>query len=194
MIHRVFQRLAMLMAILGGVVLTALILLTCVSILGRSGNTILHLDWLEALAPSLTQRLLATGIAPVPGDIELTEAGMAFVIFAFLPICQITGAHAVVDIFTSRLGVTANRALAFLWEVVFAAALVLVAWKLQEGMAGKMRYGETSFILQFPIWWAYAASFAGALVAAAVGIYAAVMRGVELATGRSRLAAEETGA
>ncbi|OWU86817.1 C4-dicarboxylate ABC transporter permease [Oceanicola sp. 22II-s10i] len=192
--HDLFRWLARAMAILGGVVLTALILLTCVSILGRSGNTILHFDWLEQLAPALTARLLEAGIAPVPGDIEVTEAGMAFVIFAFLPICQITGAHAVVDIFTSQLGVRANRALAFLWEALFAVALVVIAWKLQEGMAGKMRYGETTFILQFPVWWSYAASLAGACVAAVVGIYVAVMRGVELMTGRAVLADGGSGA
>ena len=33
-------------------------------------------------------------------DYELVEAGVAFAIFAFIPLCQIYGSHATVDIFT----------------------------------------------------------------------------------------------
>jgi len=55
------------MAILGGLVLSALILVICVSIVGRT-----------------------IGIGPINGDYELVEAGIAFSIFAFLPLTQIT--------------------------------------------------------------------------------------------------------
>lgn len=182
-----FVFLARTMAVLGGLVLTAMMLLTCVSVLGRGGNTFLHWDAFEALAPALSESLLATGIGPVSGDFELVEAGMAFAIFAFLPLAQITAAHATVDIFTSTLPRRVNKALVAFWEVVFALALIVIAWKLYDGMTSKMRYGETTFILQFPIWWAFAASFAGACVAALVGAYVAVIRVVELATNRDIL-------
>ena len=69
-------------------------------------------------------------------------------------------------------------------EIVFAAVLVLIAWRLYEGMSSKMRYGETTFLLQFPIWWAYAASFAGSLVGAIVGVYMGCVRTYEFFTGR----------
>ena len=87
-----------------------------------------------------------------------------------------------------------NRVLSALWEVLFAVALVVIAWRLYEGMASKMRYGETTFILQFPIWWAYGASFAAAGVAALVGLYTAAVRVMELATGRTILVTGEAGA
>jgi len=189
-----FLILARAMAVLGGVVLTAIMLLTCISVLGRGGNTFLHWDAFEAMAPALSARLLATGIGPVGGDFELVEAGMAFCIFAFLPLAQVSGAHATVDIFTAYLPERVNRALMALWEVIFAVALVVIAWRLYEGMASKMRYGETTFILQFPIWWAYGASFAAACVAALVGVWCAVARVMELATGRAILGAKEAGA
>lgn len=189
-----FLFLARAMAVLGGVVLTAIMLLTCISVLGRGGNTFLHWDAFEALAPALSARLLASGIGPVGGDFELVEAGMAFTIFAFLPLAQITGAHASVDIFTAYLPERVNRALSALWEVLFAVALVVIAWRLYEGMASKMRYGETTFILQFPIWWAYGASFAASCVAALVGIYTAAARLMELITGRTILVTGEAGA
>ena len=168
--------LARAMALLGGLVLVALILLTCISVLGRGGNTFGHSDYLTTIAPGLADALIATGIGPVTGDYELVEAGIAFAIFAFLPWCQLTNGHATVDIFTSFLSERINRAIRSFWEVVFALILILLAWRLFEGMQGKIRNGETTFLLQFPIWWAYAASFVASAIAAIVGVYVAVRR------------------
>jgi TRAP-type C4-dicarboxylate transport system permease small subunit len=182
--HRLMNGLARFMALLGGVVLTALIVLTCVSVLGRGINTFLHSGLGEALLGGMTKTLLDTGVGPILGDFELVEAGIAFAIFAFLPFCQITNGHATVDIFTSRLGVTPNRFIQMVVEILFAAVLILIAWRLYEGMISKMRYNETTFLIQFPIWWAYAASLAAAVVAALAGVYMAVVRTVEFFTGR----------
>ncbi len=182
--HRFMNGLARYMALLGGIVLTALILLTCVSVLGRGINTFLHSGFGEALLGGATKTLLDTGVGPILGDFELVEAGIAFAIFAFLPFCQITNGHATVDIFTSRLGVTANKFIQMVVEIVFALVLILIAWRLYDGMLSKMRYNETTFLIQFPIWWAYAASLVAAVVASAVGVYMAVVRTVEFFTGR----------
>jgi len=179
--------LARLMAVVGGVVLSLLILLTCVSVLGRSINTILHMPWVENLLGGFTQTLLDTSVGPVTGDFELVEAGIAFAIFAFLPLCQITGGHASVDIFTSKLSPQINRVIQLAGEVLFAFAMVLIAWKLYDGMLGKMRYNETTFLLQFPVWWAYALSLFGAVLASIVAIYVAGVRLVETFTGRTIL-------
>ncbi len=178
------MRLARGMAALGGMVLTALILLTCASILGRLLNTLFHGAFMQNLAPGFSTWMLDMGVGPVNGDFELVEAGVAFAIFAFLPLCQITAGHASVDIFTNFLPERANAFLRMLVEIAFAAVLVLISWRLYDGMIAKMRYGETSFLLQFPVWWAYAASFFGSVVAAVVGVYMAVVRIVEFFTGR----------
>ncbi|MBR9764035.1 MAG: TRAP transporter small permease [Rhodobacteraceae bacterium] len=172
------------MAILGGLVLTVLVLLTVVSVTGRALNGLLHTNWVETLAGGLATRLLDAGLGPITGDFELVEAGIAFTIFAFLPLAQITGAHATVDIFTTALPESVNRFLTAFWEVLFAAALVVIAWRLYEGMQGKMRYNETTFLLQFPVWWAFAASFAAACVAAVVASFTALARIGELVSGR----------
>ncbi|MCB1312573.1 MAG: TRAP transporter small permease [Sedimentitalea sp.] len=177
-------RMSRFMAVLGGLVLTALILLTCASILGRLLNTLFHGAFMQGLAPGFSTWILATGVGPVNGDYELVEAGVAFAIFAFLPLCQITAGHASVDIFTNFLPERANAFLRMLVEIAFAAVLVLIAWRLYDGMIAKMRYGETSFLLQFPVWWAYAASLFGSVVAALVGVYMAAVRTVEFFTGR----------
>ena len=162
--HTAMLRLAQGMAVLGGSVLTLLILMTCLSILGRE-----------------------LGIGPIPGDFEMVESGVAFAIFAFIPLCQITAGHATVDVFADRFPVGLSRVMRALTEVVFAAVLVLIAWRLGAGTLSKLNVGETSFILQFPIWWAFGASFAGSVVAAFVAVYVAGVRIAEAASGRAIL-------
>ena len=185
--HRIMKNFANFMAIVGGVVLTALIVLVCISVAGRSLNGLLH-GPIEAIAPGLSGALLDLGVGPVNGDFELVEAGVAFAIFSFLPLCQVTASHASVDIFTKALPRRVNMFLGMVIEIVFAIVLVVIAWRLFEGMQSKLRYGETTFLLQFPIWWSYAASFVASVGAAVVGVYIAGVRSVEFATGRMIIA------
>ncbi len=185
-IARLMEALARVMAIAGGVVLTALIVMTCLSILGRFLNGLLYSAGLGGVAE-------ATGIGPVEGDFELVEASMAFVIFAFLPITQLRDGHASVDVLTGLMGGRANRVLAVLWSALFAAVLVLIAWQLWAGTQDKMRYGETTFLIQFPVWWGYAAALAGAAAAALVATYVAVVRLAEAVTGEPILPSEGAG-
>ncbi len=192
--HRAMHVIARTTAIIGGLVLTALILLTCVSILGRSLHTVGHSGLLTGLSQGAADLLLATGVGPVNGDFELVEAGTAFAIFAFLPICQLHGAHATVDVFTNLMPPRLNRVLMAFWEVVLTAAIVLITWRLFAGMQSKMSYGETTFLLQFPVWWAYAVSFAAACVASLVAVYCATLRVAEAVTGRRLLTSFEEAA
>lgn len=182
--HKLMLGLARLMAVLGGLVLSALIVLTCLSITGRLLSGLFHGDLMQSIAPGFSTWMLDIGVGPINGDFELVEAGVAFAIFAFLPLCQITAGHASVDILANALPRGVNRFLRMVTEVIFAAVLVLIAWKLFDGMLSKKSYGETSFLLQFPVWWAYAASFVGALMTALVGVYMAGVRIVEFLTGR----------
>jgi fumarate reductase subunit D len=164
------------MAYLGGVMLSVLILLTCLSIVGRELNGLCHAMISAGVLPGVGQLLLDLGVGPVNGDFELIEAGIAFSIFAFLPLCQITGGHASVDVFTARLSRRANRILRMLAELAFAFVLVMIAVQLYHGMQSKISSGQTTFLIQFPVWWAYALSLVGAVVAAIVGVYVALAR------------------
>lgn len=184
------DKFARMFALLGGAVLSLLIILTCLSILGRSLNSILHSDFLQSLLPGVASALLATGVGPINGDFELVEAGMAFAIFAFLPLCQLHGAHASVDIFTAQLPYRVNRLLRLIIELVFAAIIILIAWQHFLGMQSKQGSGETTLLLQFPVWWAYALSLFGAVAAALVSVYIACTRLFEVATDRRILPAE----
>lgn len=172
----IMERLARLMAIIGGLVLTSIVVMVGVSVLGRGINTFAYRDSFEALVPGLAKAIQNSGIGPIPGDFELVEAGIAFAIFAFLPICQLRGGHATVDVFTSYLPARANAALIAFWEVLLSLLILLITWRLFAGMLSKFGNGETTYILQFPIWWAYAVSVAAAIGASVVAVYCAAAR------------------
>lgn len=181
MILRIMEWLARTLAVIGGLVLTALVLLTCISVIGRGGNTLGHSDFMAGVLPGVADMLKHLG--PVTGDFELVEAGIAFTIFAFLPICQLHGGHATVDVFTNMMPKRFNRIIVAFWEVVLALVLVLISWRLFEGLLSKMSNGETTYLIQFPIWWAFAASFVASVAAAVVGVYCAIARVAGMITG-----------
>ena len=189
--HNLATRAARFMAICGGLVLALLILLICISVVGRSLNGVLH-GWIGTAFPAVSAWLLQAGVGPINGDFELVEVGVAFSIFSFLPLCQIFGGHASVDIFTSKLPRGVSRGLQMVIDTVFAIALIVMAYQLYKGMLSKLSYGDTTFLLQFPIWWAYAASLVGAVMAAVISVYVAWVRIMELATGQDVIT-DETG-
>ena len=115
--YQFFHKLSRAMAYLGGLMLVLLIVMNCASIFGRSLNGILHSDQVMATVPDLARWLIDAGVGPINGDFELVEAGVAFAIFAFLPLCQLTGGHASVDIFTSKLSPRINRVLQMLIDI-----------------------------------------------------------------------------
>lgn len=189
--YRFFLSLSRLMAIAGGVVLSLLVAIVVLSILGRELNSMLHGGIFEdsgfaawALGVELPGIWGKIKLGPVNGDYELVEAGIAFSIFAFLPLAQITGAHATVDIFTSWMSEPVQKVLTTIIDIAFAVVLVLIALQLFHGTVDKHDRHQTTFLLQFPVWWAYVVSLFGAVMAAVVSVYLAVARFAELVTGR----------
>lgn len=143
--------LALTMAVLGGLALVAIMLITILSISGRA--------------------LLWAGLGPIPGDFELVEAGTAFAVFAFLPWCHLRREHATVEILTQYFGVVANRVIDVVVDLLMLVIAAVLAYQHWLGTLDKLAYGETSFILRFPLWWAYAAGLVGAVVFVVVAVY-----------------------
>lgn len=176
--------LARLMALVGGIVLIAIMVLTCLSVIGRALNSLAHFPLIKEGFPTVSQFLIQSGVGPVQGDFEIVEAGVAFAIFAFLPWCQLGRGHATVDVFTAFLPAPANRFIDVVAEILLTLVTLLITWRMVIGMLDKMSYGETTLLLQFPVWWAYAASVVAAVTASLVAIYSTFLRLQEWSTGK----------
>ncbi|MFN3259045.1 MAG: TRAP transporter small permease [Pikeienuella sp.] len=166
---RIFDRIAQALALLGGVTLAAVALMSVGSIGGRA--------------------LSGFGLGPILGDFELVQVGCAVAVFSFLPLCVMRRGNVTVDIVVDLFP---NRLRAF-FSLVGDAAIVAAAWliasRLWLGMLDKRSYGEETFILGMPVWWGYAASMAGAGFFLVVAVYAfwrglnAMLRGAREAGG-----------
>lgn len=163
-LHRTVHLLAMTLALAGGITLVIITLITVVSISGRA--------------------FVWAGARPVPGDFELVEAGTGFAVFSFLAWCHLQREHASVEILTLQFSAFANRVI----DVIVDALMLLVASILAHqhwlGTLDKFAYGETSFILRFPVWWAYAAGLVGAVVFVLVCVWCLISSTAAILTWR----------
>ena len=75
---RILSSLAHLCAILAGLLMTAITLMTCVSLIGRNTT-----GW------------------TINGDFELTGVATGAAIALFMPLCQLKRGHIIVDFFTA---------------------------------------------------------------------------------------------
>ena len=126
------------MAWFGALVLVLLAAMSVVSIAGRA--------------------LSGLGLGPVPGDFELVEAGTALAVFCFLPWAHLKRGHAVVDLFWRLYPPALRRLLDVLADGLMLALWLLLVWRMGVAMLDYRDNGEVTFILQFPVWWGYAAS------------------------------------
>jgi TRAP-type C4-dicarboxylate transport system permease small subunit len=128
------DRAARALAILGGAILLGISALVTVNVLGR---------WLFD--------------APLPGDFEMVEIGVAVAGFAFLPVCQMRGGNIIVDAFTDRSPAWLRRGLDGTWSLLYAAVAAILAWQLAAGARDTEASGTTSMVLGLPLGWGMAA-------------------------------------
>ncbi len=115
-------------ALLGGLLLLAVVLMNVASVIGG-------VVW-----------------KPFPGDFELTEIGVAIAAFSFLPYCQLTDANVTADIFTAKASAALIAKFKMLAALVALAFSLLLLWRMYEGMLSQKEYGYMTAILQFPVW------------------------------------------
>lgn len=138
-------------AIAGGLVLIAMVVMSVVSIIGRA--------------------LLWMGLKPITGDYELISIGMGFAVFAFMPWTHLVRGHAIVALVTDSFGPRANAWILVITDLMMLVASAFIAWRLYFGMMDKFAYHETTVLLRFPLGWAYAMGFYGAVVMVIVAVY-----------------------
>ena len=125
------SRIITIWALLGGLVLLAVVLMHTYSVIGANFGL------------------------PFPGDFEMTEIGVAIAAFSFLPYCQLTGGNVTADIFTARASKRWIAIFTLAGSLVALGFSLLLLWRMYAGMLDQKNYDYVTAILQFPQWLGY---------------------------------------
>ncbi len=130
---KILANLAKLCAILAGLLLIFITLMTCVSIIGRDlvGKTIV-------------------------GDFELSGAAAGAAIALFMPWCQVRRGNIMVDFFTARASESAQNVMDRIGALLLGCAMALMAWRTSLGGLNSFYTHSETQILGFPEWVVYA--------------------------------------
>ena len=148
---RLLASLARAFAILAGVLLTAITLMTCASLIGR--NTV------------------GTTLA---GDFELTGVAAGAAIALFLPWCQVQRGNIIVDFFTLRASTGTRRGLDRLGAGLLALVMLVLAWRSVVGGINAYDTQSGTMMLGFPEWIVYACIAPSLLMTGLIGIGQAI--------------------
>ena len=145
------RRIALWFALAGGLIASVVALNTVFSVIAR-----------------------ATISKPIPGDIELTQFGIALAISLCLPWCQLHRANIIVDFFTQKLSPRRQGQLDAFGALLLAAMCLLLSWRTAVGAGVVREAGETSMIIGLPMWWTYASLAPGLALTALVALVQAL--------------------
>jgi TRAP-type C4-dicarboxylate transport system permease small subunit len=144
---KTLEQLAKLCAILAGVLLTVITLMTCVSLIGR--NTV---GW------------------TIVGDFELSGAAAGAAIALFLPWCQVRRGNIIVDFFTVRASERTNARLDRFGALLYALALGLMAWRTTVGGFKAWASQSGTMMIGFPEWVIYLGMVPPLVLCAVIGL------------------------
>ena len=144
---KILESLARLCAIVAGILLTAITIMTCVSLIGR--NT--------------------TG-ASLVGDFELTGVAAGAAIALFMPFCQIRRGNIIVDFFTAKLSHQTNAGLDRVGALLLALVFALLAWRTVLGGINSYSTNSETQILGWPEWTVYAAMVPPFVLTSGIGL------------------------
>jgi TRAP-type C4-dicarboxylate transport system permease small subunit len=119
-------------AILAGVILVGITLMTVYSVIGR-----------DFFGKALT------------GDFELTAVLTGAAIALFLPWCQVKRGNIIVDFFTAKASEKTRSALDRIGAFFIAAMLGLCAWRAALGGMSAFKSNSGTMMLGFPEWIVY---------------------------------------
>ncbi len=144
---KVLEPLAKFCAILAGVMLTAITLMTCASLIGR--NT--------------------TGDSIV-GAFELTGVAAGAAIALFMPLCQLRRGNIIVDFFTARMSAAVNDKLDRFGTLLLTLIFALLAWRTTLGGLNVFYAHSETQIMGFPEWIVYAAMVPAFVLTASIAL------------------------
>jgi TRAP-type C4-dicarboxylate transport system permease small subunit len=155
---RVLEQLAKFCAILAGLILTGITLMTCASLIGR--NT--------------------TGWTLV-GDFELTGVAAGAAVALFLPWCQARRGNIIVDFFTAKASAATTEKLDRIGAFLLGLALALLAWRCAVGGLSSYKSHSTTMMLGFPEWIVYLAMVPPMILTAVIAFFQALRGFPEIA-------------
>jgi TRAP-type C4-dicarboxylate transport system permease small subunit len=143
----VLATLAKLCALVAGLLLTVITLMTCVSVIGRNTT-----GW------------------TIVGDFELSGSAAGAAIALFLPWCQLRRGNIIVDFFTSRASAQTQAGLDRFGALLMAAVMALMAWRSAIGGLNAWRSQAGSMMLGFPEWVIYTGIVPALVLTAAIAL------------------------
>jgi TRAP-type C4-dicarboxylate transport system permease small subunit len=164
----VLERVCGFFAMLGGALLVGMILVSSLSVIGRS-----------------LPQLAGMELNGIPGDIEIVQLGCAVAVFFFLPLCQLKRANVLVGVFTKRLPVRYRAMFDLAANLLYLMLALVLAVQLGHGMAEKFRNHDTTMVLRIPEGAAYAAALGAAWLLVLVALYTAARSIAEIRTNRA---------
>ena len=151
------ETLAKLCAVVAGVLLTAITLMTCASLIGRNTT-----GW------------------TIVGDFELSGSAAGAAIALFMPWCQLRRGNIMVDFFTARASAATQARLDRLGALLLALAMALMTWRTAVGGLNAWQSKSGSMMLGFPEWVVYCGMVPALLLTALIALAQAV-RGFDTA-------------
>ncbi len=149
---RLLLRVSKVVAIAGGLVFVALVVMSIVSIVGRKLWSM-----------------------PVPGDVEVLQMCSAFAASAFFAYCHLNGGDVKVDFFTHHWSPGKVHFLDGIGSVLVGIFGSLIAWRAGAGALSVKEAGETTMILGWPLWIAQILMVPGFVLMGVAGFYMAVL-------------------
>jgi len=150
-IVRLLEILAKICAIAAGMLLTAVTLMTCGSLIGR--------NFLRMT---------------IVGDFELSGAAAGAAIALFMPWCQVQRGNIIVDFFTARAGAGTVSALDRFGALLLALTMALLAWRTTLGGISAWNSGSGTMLIGFPNWIVFASMVPPFALTALIGLVQAV--------------------
>jgi TRAP-type C4-dicarboxylate transport system permease small subunit len=144
---RILETLAKACALLAGLLVAMMVVVSCASIIGR-----------ETVGRTLT------------GDFELVGLATGAAVGLFMPLCQFHRGNIVVDVFTARASRETNEKLERFGALLLGLCCALLAWRAALGGISSFQSNTTTTLLGVPEWYAYAPMVPGFALTAVIAI------------------------
>jgi TRAP-type C4-dicarboxylate transport system permease small subunit len=148
---KLLETLAKFCAVLAGILLIAITLMTCTSVIGR-----------ETIGKTIS------------GDFELSGVLAGAAIALFMPWCQFKRGNIMVDFFTNNASETTQNNMERFGALLLAAVMALMAWRTTLGGLNVFNTHSETQILGFPEWVVYCAMVPPLALTALIALYQSI--------------------